>query len=88
MPEMSGLEVAQTLARISPGLPVLISSGFITQQLRDEARIAGVRGVLEKQNTVEELGGLVARILLEREQGAANGPHHPAGTSRLARDEG
>jgi PAS domain S-box-containing protein len=67
MPEMSGLEVVQELARINAGLPVVISSGFMTQQLRNEARLAGVRGVLEKQNTFEELGGLVGRVLSERE---------------------
>jgi CheY-like chemotaxis protein len=66
MPEISGLEVARELACISPGLPLVISSGYVTQQLRDEAALAGVRGVLEKQNTFEELGGLIGRVLLER----------------------
>ncbi|HUG22505.1 hybrid sensor histidine kinase/response regulator [Piscinibacter sp.] len=63
MPECSGLDVAQELARIRPDLPVVISSGYITQELRALARGAGVRGLLEKQNTLEELAGLVARIL-------------------------
>jgi PAS domain S-box-containing protein len=63
MPEFSGLDVARELARIRPELPVVISSGYITEELRVEARLVGVRSLLEKQNTFEELGALVGRIL-------------------------
>jgi len=64
MPECSGLDVARELAGIRPELPVVISSGYITDELRGQARDVGVRGLLEKQNTFEELGSLVGRILL------------------------
>ncbi|OHE77647.1 MAG: hypothetical protein A3G75_09125, partial [Verrucomicrobia bacterium RIFCSPLOWO2_12_FULL_64_8] len=37
MPGLSGLEVAQELARIRPGLPVVITSGYITEELRTNA---------------------------------------------------
>jgi PAS domain S-box-containing protein len=63
MPECSGLDVAQALARIRPELPVVISSGYITPELRTRARDAGVRDLLEKQNTFEELSSLVGRLL-------------------------
>ena len=66
MPDCSGLEVAHELAGIRPELPVVISSGYITDELRAEALNAGVRGLLEKQNTFEELGKLVAQILARR----------------------
>lgn len=66
MPEFSGLDVAHEMARISPDTPVVISSGFITDELRDEARQAGVQSLLEKQNTFEDLTRLVGRILAER----------------------
>jgi len=65
MPGSSGIELARELARIRPGLPVVLSSGYITDELRGEAREVGVRGLLEKENTFEELGALVARILAE-----------------------
>jgi len=68
MPECSGLDLAQELSRIRPELPVVISSGYITDELRALARDAGVRGLLEKQNTFEELCGLVARVLALAEQ--------------------
>jgi len=65
MPEFSGLDVARELAQLNPGLPVVISSGYITEELRDDAKLAGVRSLLEKQNTFQELSGLVGRILSE-----------------------
>jgi PAS domain S-box-containing protein len=65
MPEFSGLDVARALAHITPRLPVVISSGYITDELRDEAKLAGVRSLLEKQNTFQELSDLVGRILTQ-----------------------
>jgi hypothetical protein len=44
-------------------LPVVISSGYIAQDLLDLAREAGVRGLIEKQNTFEDLCELLARVL-------------------------
>ena len=65
MPGSSGIELARELARIRPDLPVVLSSGYITDELRAEAREVGVRGLLEKENTFEELGALVARLLAD-----------------------
>jgi PAS domain S-box-containing protein len=72
MPDFSGLDVANEMARIRPGLPVVISSGYITEELRNEARNAGVRSLLEKENTFEELSGLVGRILMQVEEQQKN----------------
>jgi signal transduction histidine kinase len=65
MPGFSGLDVARELAAIRPALPVVISSGYITEDLRTQARQAGARGLLEKQNTFQELSSLVGRIFAE-----------------------
>jgi PAS domain S-box-containing protein len=76
MPECSGLDVAHALAGIRPDLPVAISSGYITPELRAQAREVGVRGLLEKENTFEELCGLVADVLEHREPLEPR-PHQP-----------
>jgi PAS domain S-box-containing protein len=68
MPECSGLDVARALADIRPDLPVAISSGYITAELRALARETGVRGLLEKENTFEELCSLIADILARMER--------------------
>ncbi len=63
MPGMSGLELARRLRRLRPELPLILSSGFLPEELRDEARQAGVRWLLKKENTVEELTALVKTAL-------------------------
>ena len=63
MPTLSGLDVAQALQRQRPDLPVVISTGYATDQLRGQARQAGVRAVLQKEYTLEQLVGVVRRLL-------------------------
>lgn len=63
MPDMSGMDVAHMLARIRPDLPVVISSGFISEDLRAAATRLGVRAVLQKEHTIEELGAVIHAIL-------------------------
>jgi PAS domain S-box-containing protein len=65
MPRLSGIEVAYALASIRRDLPVVISSGYLSDELRREAQRAGVRALLQKENTLEELGALVQRLLAE-----------------------
>lgn len=55
MPGTTGLDVARTLARVAPGVPVLIGSGYVDAALRDAAAAAGVRGLLHKERLVEDL---------------------------------
>ncbi len=66
MPALTGLDVARTLAASHPGLPVIISSGYITDDLRSQAEHLGVRRLLEKQFTIDLLAGLVQEVLTER----------------------
>jgi PAS domain S-box-containing protein len=66
MPEQSGIEVARAIALLRPGLPVLISTGYVSDELREQARIAGVRGLLKKENTLEELAALLRELLAGR----------------------
>jgi len=65
MPVMSGLEVAHELAAIRPDLPVVITSGFITEELRREASTIGVRHLVHKPNTVDELCSAIERLLAQ-----------------------
>ena len=65
MPEMTGLELAEALARIAPGLPVVISSGYLPDDTRDAALRAGVRGLLQKEYSLEQLPALAHSVLAE-----------------------
>ncbi len=64
MPELSGLDVARALQRIRADLPLVISSGNLPDQLHGEARQAGVRALVHKQFTLEELGAVIHWVLV------------------------
>jgi PAS domain S-box-containing protein len=63
MPDLSGLDLAQEVHRLRPELPVIISSGFLPDELRAQALGLGVRALLKKENTLEELAGLLQQVL-------------------------
>ena len=62
MPGMSGLNVAIALRDIRADLPVVLASGYITEELRAKALAAGIRELIYKPDTVDELCEAVARI--------------------------
>jgi len=62
MPGMSGLEVATALREIRADLPIVLASGFITEELRAQAPAAGISELIYKPNTVDELCEAVARF--------------------------
>jgi CheY-like chemotaxis protein len=68
MPGMSGLDLAREIARIRPNLPILLSSGLVTDELRLEARTAGVLEVLCKEDSYRDLGETVLRLLVAAEK--------------------
>ena len=65
MPEMTGLDLAEEIARIAPELPVVISSGYVSDEMRAAALRAGVRGLLQKEYSLEQLGALIHPLLSE-----------------------
>lgn len=50
MPEMNGLEAAKEITRRSPGLPILMVSVRMSDQLANEAKKIGVRGACSKSD--------------------------------------
>lgn len=69
MPGMSGLEVAIALREIRADLPVIMASGYITEELRKEAPAAGIRELIYKPNTVEDLCEAVAHFANAQSRG-------------------
>jgi len=63
MPEISGLDVARHIATLRPGLPVVISSGYLSDSLRAQALQVGVQALMQKENTYEELTALLLKLL-------------------------
>ena len=63
MPELSGVEFARRARAIRPDLPVIVMSGYVADELRQAARACGVREVIQKQYTLEELGPALRRAV-------------------------
>ncbi len=63
MPGMSGLELAYEAGRLRPGLPVVVATGFVTDELKAIAATVGVRDVIYKPDTFAELGAAIRAAL-------------------------
>jgi PAS domain S-box-containing protein len=63
MPGMSGLKVAREVVRLRPDLPVVLVSGYISEDLRARALEAGVRQLIYKPDMVEELCAVAQRLV-------------------------
>jgi len=63
MPGMCGLEVAYARQEIRVDLPVVLASGYITEELRAKAPAAGIRELIYKPDTVDSLCEAVARVV-------------------------
>lgn len=63
MPGYSGLDVARAVAARCPALPVVLSSGYVSDELREAATAAGARSLINKQRIVEDVGATLARVL-------------------------
>jgi nitrogen-specific signal transduction histidine kinase/CheY-like chemotaxis protein len=63
MPGTSGIEVAREIRKLRPELPVILTSGFITEKIRAEAEGAGIRQLLHKPYRVEDLCQTIQHLL-------------------------
>jgi len=63
MPGASGLDVAGEILRLRPDLPVALASGYVTEALRQQAKALGVREVIYKPNTAEDMALTIHRLL-------------------------
>src|ERR1700683_1086438 len=64
MPKMNGLEAARIISRLSPETPILMVTLYLSRQLAEEARKAGVRGTCAKTDmgsVVNAVGALLRR---------------------------
>ena len=56
MPGMNGFDVARAIKKISGTTPIVLSSGYVRPQDRDQANAIGIDHVILKPNTIDELG--------------------------------
>ncbi len=56
MPGMAGPELARELLSVRPGLPIIMTSGYIRPEDSELARRLGVQELILKPNTIDDLG--------------------------------
>ncbi|HEV7716300.1 MAG TPA: response regulator [Steroidobacteraceae bacterium] len=67
MPGMSGIEFARGVLAVRADIPVVIATGHVQPQDVERAEAVGVREVIQKPNTLEEMTRTVARLLNQAE---------------------
>jgi CheY-like chemotaxis protein len=74
MPIMSGFDFAAAVREIRSDVAVLMTSGYVRPEDRELARERGIRELILKPNTVEDLGHALDRVLrqLRQRQETAN----------------
>jgi len=68
MPEMNGMELAAAIARAAPRLPIVVTSGFISDDMRQRAGELHIGALLQKEYTLERLAGIVHAVLAQHRQ--------------------
>jgi PAS domain S-box-containing protein len=63
MPQMSGFDVARAIRARSEAVPVIMMSGYLRPEDRARATALGVREILLKPSTVDDLGAAIDRQL-------------------------
>jgi CheY-like chemotaxis protein len=62
MPGMSGSELARQILQIRPDIPVVMMSGYLRPEDEQEARRIGIRDLILKPDTIEELAKSLHRV--------------------------
>ena len=70
MPQMTGIELARAILAVRPGLPVILTTGYLHSEAQQDAQAAGIACVVTKPFEVRELISKV-RMALKEPQPAA-----------------
>jgi PAS domain S-box-containing protein len=65
MPGLSGIDVARRVLEVRPDIPVLLASGYVRNEDVEIARSIGVREIIWKPATINEMGELLKRVLAQ-----------------------
>ena len=63
MPADAGIDTAQQLMKIKPGVPVILSGSYIKPDVERRAFACGIRAVVEKTASVRELCAALERAM-------------------------
>lgn len=62
MPVMNGLQAAEEIAKVAPGIPVLLCTAHLSRHLMGEARKVGIQGAVSKSSGGDIVKGIKALL--------------------------
>jgi PAS domain S-box-containing protein len=71
MPGLSGFDCAREILKLRPDVPIVLASGYVRPEDELTAKRIGIRAVVGKPAALEQLGALLAEILVKT-QGPAD----------------
>lgn len=74
MPGMSGPDLARELLKIRPDLPIVLTSGYVRPEDVQTAQRLGIRDVMRKPNSIDELARVLDNILTRPGKGSRVNP--------------
>jgi PAS domain S-box-containing protein len=63
MPQLSGFDLSSRLLAIRPHIPIVMTSGFVRPEDQERALNMGIRDLILKPDTIDQLGRTLDRIL-------------------------
>jgi CheY-like chemotaxis protein len=67
MPQMTGLELSREILRISPGMPIILCTGFSAIATQERSKAAGIRELLMKPLVMRDVAFTIRRVLDEKQ---------------------
>ncbi len=65
MPDLTGLELAEAIMKLRPGVPVILCSGFVDPEKAKRAKEMGIKDFIRKPFGVREFAETIRRVLSE-----------------------
>ena len=65
MPVIKGTDLARKILEIRPNMPIVIHTGFKTDDLEEEAKAIGINKIVEKPLSVKAIPTLLSDVLYE-----------------------
>jgi CheY-like chemotaxis protein len=88
MPGPDGLEVAKRIKEMNPWLPIVVVTGYGSQEAEEKAKAIGVAEFLHKPLTPSEIEAVAARVTEHAAAPAAEAAATPAKRESVARNVG
>lgn len=63
MPHLAGFQLAERLLRVRPGIPVVLTSGWVREEDEAAGRALGILGFAAKGSTVQEIVRAIDALL-------------------------